>query len=189
MSRFVPNLPTGRSRAANRRLRATNRRSSVNADLIVLGPGSLYTSVLPNLLVEGVVEAIRWSRGIVVYVCNVATQPGETDHFSARDHIQTIIDYLGPGVLSYAVVNSNRASASAIKPEWQVEAVVDEDLEPLEGEVTIIRRDVVNDSNPLRHDPDKLAAILLEVAQRPKVNGTVARPVGELVGAGDVRDW
>ncbi len=160
----------------------------VNADLVVLGPGSLYTSVLPNLLVEGVVEAIRWSRGTVVYVCNVATQPGETDHFSARDHIETILRYLGPGVLSYAIVNSNRASASAIKPEWKIDAVVDEDLGPLEDKITIIARDVVNDRNPLRHDPEKLATVLLEIARRPKHNG-VARDPSDLVVTGTERSW
>ncbi|HEY7030818.1 MAG TPA: gluconeogenesis factor YvcK family protein [Thermomicrobiales bacterium] len=160
----------------------------VNADLIVLGPGSLYTSVLPNLMVEGVIEAIRWSRGVVVYVCNVATQPGETDHFTASDHIRTIIDCLGPGVLGYAIVNNNRASLDAIKPDLHVEAVLNEGLGKLEREITIIARDVVNDKNPLRHDPEKLAAVLSELAQRPKVNGVVTRPVEELVGAG-AGDW
>jgi uncharacterized cofD-like protein len=160
----------------------------VNADLIVLGPGSLYTSVLPNLMVEGVIEAIRWSRGVVVYVCNVATQPGETDHFTAKDHIRTIIDCLGPGVLSYAIVNNNRASLDAISPDLRVEAVLNEGLGRLEREITIIARDVVNDQNPLRHDPEKLAAVLSDLARRPKVNGIVDRPVGELVGAG-AGDW
>lgn len=160
----------------------------VNADLIVLGPGSLYTSVLPNLMVEGVIEAIRWSRGTVVYVCNVATQPGETDHFTAKDHIQTIIDCLGPGVLSYAVVNSNRASVNAIKPEWHVDPVTDDGLGTLEREITILASDVVNDNNPLRHDPAKLSAVLLEIARRPKINGVFNRSDSDLVGAGS-RDW
>src|SRR5215218_1834102 len=135
----------------------------VNADLIVLGPGSLYTSVLPNLMVEGVIEAIRWSRGVVVYVCNVATQPGETDHFTAADHIRTIIDCLGPGVLSYAIVNNNRASLDAIKPELHVDAVLNDGLGKLEREITIVARDVVNDQRSLRHDPAKLAAVLSEL--------------------------
>jgi uncharacterized cofD-like protein len=160
----------------------------VNADLIVLGPGSLYTSVLPNLMVEGVIEAIRWSRGTVVYVCNVATQPGETDHFSAKDHIDSIVDCLGPGVLAYAVVNNNRASVGAIKPEWHVDAVLDDGLEKLAREVTIVARDVVNDKNPLRHDPEKLAAVLIEIARRPRSNDLSERPLGEFVGAG-AREW
>ena len=154
----------------------------IHADLIVLGPGSLYTSVLPNLMVDGVIEAIRWSRGNVVYVCNVATQPGETDHFAAKDHIRTIIDCLGPGVLSHALINNNRAPASLIKPEWHVDAVTDEDLGSLEQELTIVARDVVNDSNALRHDPEKLAAALIDIARRPRTD--VRAPVGERELAG-----
>lgn len=155
----------------------------IHADLIVLGPGSLYTSVLPNLMVDGVVEAIRWSRGNVVYVCNVATQPGETDHFGALDHIRTVQNCLGPGVLSHAIVNSNLAPASNIKPEWKVDPVTAEGLGELEKEINIVARDVVNDNNALRHDPDKLAAVLLEIARRPRSD--VRSPVDELelVGA------
>jgi uncharacterized cofD-like protein len=157
----------------------------VNADLIVLGPGSLYTSVLPNLMVEGVIEAIRWSRGVVVYVCNVATQPGETDHFTASDHIRTIIDCLGPGVLSYAIVNNNRASLEAITPGIHVDAVLDEGLGKLEREITIIARDVVSDQNPLRHDPEKLAAVLSALAQQPRTYAnSVSRPVEDLLPVG-----
>jgi uncharacterized cofD-like protein len=155
----------------------------IHADLIVLGPGSLYTSVLPNLMVDGVIEAIRWSRGNVVYVCNVATQPGETDHFAAKDHIRTVKDCLGPGVLSHAIVNSNLAPASNIKPEWNVDPVTDEDLGPLEQEITIVARDVVNDNNALRHDPDKLAAVLLEIARRPRSEFKSPATELELVGA------
>lgn len=155
----------------------------IHADLIVLGPGSLYTSVLPNLLVDGVIEAIRWSRGHVVYVCNVATQPGETDHFGAKDHIRTIMDCLGPGVLTHALVNNNLTPASLIKPEWRVDPVTDEDLGSLEGEIEIVSRDVVNDNNALRHDPEKLAAALLDIARRPRADMRTAEPVLELVGS------
>jgi uncharacterized cofD-like protein len=154
----------------------------IHADLIVLGPGSLYTSVLPNLMVDGIIQAIRWSRGNVVYVCNVATQPGETDHFGAKDHIRTIIDCLGPGVLSHALVNSNRAPASFIKPEWRVDPVTDDDLGTLHRELTIVTRDVVNDTNALRHDPDKLAAALIEIARRPRPEAQ--EPIEEMMLAG-----
>lgn len=137
----------------------------LNADLIVLGPGSLYTSVLPNLLVDGVREAIRWSSGSTVYVCNVATQHGETDHFGYADHVQQIVDYLGDGELDFALVNSNPAAASAIHPEWEVEAVAYDGARITAGDVRIIARDVVNDRNPLRHDPAKLASVLIELAR------------------------
>jgi len=137
----------------------------LNADLIVLGPGSLYTSVVPNLLVDGIREAIQWSSGSTVYVCNVATQHGETDHFGYADHIREIVDYLGDGELDFALVNSNPAAATAIRPEWDVEAVAYDGATRAPGGVEIIARDVVNDRNPLRHDPAKLADVLIELAR------------------------
>jgi len=137
----------------------------LNADLIVLGPGSLYTSVLPNLLVGGVREAIQWSRGATAYVCNVATQHGETDDFGYEDHIREIVSYLGAGELDFAIVNSNEAAGEAIRPEWHVQAIPYDGKEIVQGDVRIVARDVVNDRNPLRHDPEKLATVLLEIAR------------------------
>lgn len=137
----------------------------LNADLIVLGPGSLYTSVLPNLLVNGVTQAIRWSPAAVVYVCNVATQPGETDHFGAADHVRTIVDHVGERFLDVVLVNSNPASAAAITPEVPIEPVLPEGLERLKSSIRVISGDVVSDRNPLRHDPEKLATALLEIAR------------------------
>ncbi len=141
----------------------------LNADLIVLGPGSLYTSVLPNLLVEGITQAIRWSPATVVYVCNVATQPGETDHFGAADHIRAIVDHVGERFLDAALVNSNPASAAAIRPDQPIDPVTPAGLERLGSSIRVVARDVVDDANPLRHDPEKLASALIELAreQRP----------------------
>ncbi|MGH2551871.1 MAG: gluconeogenesis factor YvcK family protein, partial [Thermomicrobiales bacterium] len=96
-----------------------------NADLIVLGPGSLYTSVIPNLLFGSIARAVRASTAPIVYVCNVATQHGETDHFGAADHIREVVKYVGSGTVSYALVNNNRAVEAAIKTGVPVEAVVD----------------------------------------------------------------
>jgi uncharacterized cofD-like protein len=124
-----------------------------NAELVILGPGSLYTSVLPNLLVDGVTQAIRWTPAKVVYVCNVATQQGETDHFSAADHVRVITDQLGPGVLDGILVNSNRASAAAIGPDEAIEPVLAEGLDRVGPGPIVVTRDVVSDRNPLRHDP------------------------------------
>lgn len=137
------------------------------ADLIILGPGSLYTSVVPNLLVDGVIDAIKRSRGTTVYACNVATQKGETDHFAATDHIRAVMEYLGRGNLDYAVVNSNRATAEAISPELGVQAVLnDGQIERYDG-VTIVDADVISDINPLRHDPTKLSKVLVDLANAP----------------------
>jgi uncharacterized cofD-like protein len=138
----------------------------LKADLIILGPGSLFTSVLPNLLVDGVREAIRWSSAPTVYVCNVATQHGETDHFGYEDHVREVMSYLGEDQLNYALVNDNPAAAGAIRDEWQVEAILYDGAATIDDSVEIIARDVVNDANPLRHDPEKLSRVLLEIARR-----------------------
>lgn len=138
----------------------------LNADLIVLGPGSLYTSVLPNLLVGGLVQAIQWSNGATVYVCNVATQHGETDNFGYEEHIKEVVAYLGEGELDYAVVNTNEAANENIRPEWQVDVVHYDGRETVAGGVEIVGADVVSDRNPLRHDPTKLAEVLIGVARK-----------------------
>ena len=140
----------------------------LNADLVVMGPGSLYTSVVPNLLVGGVREAIRWSRAATVYVCNVATQHGETDHMGYEEHINQIVHYLGEGELDFSVVNSHTQAEDAIRPEWQVEPVKYDGKEITSAGVKIIAGDVVNDKNPLRHDPVKLADVLIALAQQHK---------------------
>lgn len=139
----------------------------LNADLIVMGPGSLYTSVVPNLLVGGVRESIRWSRAATVYVCNVATQHGETDDMGYEDHIKQIVKYLGEDELTYSVVNTHAPKADAIRPEWQVDAVDYDGKETVAG-VQIIAADVVNDKNPLRHDPVKLSEVLIGLARKHK---------------------
>lgn len=140
----------------------------LNADLIVLGPGSLFTSVIPNLLVDGIRESIRWSAGATVYVCNVATQEGETDHFDYEAHVHEIVQYLGDGELDYALLNNNRAALSAIRPHEHVEAIAYDGAITTRDGVEIVARDVVNDQNPLRHDPIKLASELLEIGRRHK---------------------
>ena len=168
----------------------------LNADLIVLGPGSLFTSVLPNLLVDGVKVAIRWSQGSTIYVCNVATQEGETDHYTYADHVREVVRYLGEGGLDYVIVNSNPAAESAIGPELPVEAVTYDGANTTHG-VQVVARDVVNDRNPLRHDPIKLADVLLDLARSrfaaaqlplvlPPANGA-SDEARELVGSGHGR--
>lgn len=139
----------------------------LSADLIVLGPGSLYTSVLPNLLVRGITHAIRCSDATKVYVCNVATQRGETDDFRVVDHLRALHDHVGEPIVDHVLVNNNLGPAEdKIKPEWAVEAVSLEGIEDLEGSVNVVLRDVVNPEFPLRHDPEKLATALIDVAKQ-----------------------
>jgi uncharacterized cofD-like protein len=136
----------------------------LTADLIVLGPGSLYTSIVPNLLVPDIVRAVRTASAPKVYVMNVATQEGETDHFTALDHLQVINQELGPGILDAVLINSDRASAAAIGPDLTIDPVLPDSLDRLDPRLQVIAREMVSEHNPLRHDPDKLANALLELA-------------------------
>src|SRR2546430_7090539 len=79
----------------------------LNAEMIIVGPGSLYTSILPNLVVDGMAEALKASPAIKVFVCNVATQPGETDAFRVSDHLKAIEGHMGTNIFDFVVVNSN----------------------------------------------------------------------------------
>ena len=134
--------------------------------MIVFGPGSLYTSVVPPLLVGDIKQAIKNNpTAIKVYICNVATQPGETDHFDALAHVRALQEQIGKRMFDYVLVNSNFESKDKIKPEWRVDAV---DAARLQAEaralgVEIIEADVVNAANPLRHDPEKLAMALMRL--------------------------
>lgn len=150
----------------------------LSADLIVLGPGSLYTSVLPNLLVQGITHAIRCSPATKVYVCNVATQRGETDDFRVIDHVRALHEHVGEPIVDHVLVNSNLdPGTEKIKPEWKVQAVSLDGLDSLDGSVGIVLRDVVNDANPLRHDPDKLAEALVALAKEQATRPALDTPL------------
>lgn len=126
------------------------------AELIVIGPGSLYTSVLPNLLVGGISQAVRESAAVRVYVCNVATQPGETDGYDVPEHVEAIHRHVGPGLFDYVLINNNVATLPA---EWPNRVVCQDGTLP-DG-VTEIAADLVRDDYRLRHDPAKLAASVM----------------------------
>ena len=155
-------------------------RCLLDADLIVLGPGSLFTSILPNLLVDDLARALCWSRATKIYVCNVATQPGETDQFEVVDHVKAILahleDRLGVPVgqrpsgrsalvpFTHVLVNDNLRPA--IPEEWGVTRPADAQAGLADLGVQVIRADVVDESRPTRHDALKLArALLLAHAQ------------------------
>ncbi|RIK37170.1 MAG: hypothetical protein DCC58_18350 [Chloroflexi bacterium] len=139
----------------------------LSADLIILGPGSLYTSVIPNLLVEGIAHALRFAPGERVYVCNVATQPGETDEYAVVDHLRALDRHANGLVFDRVLANSNLLpSVTKIKPEWHVSAVSNTGLFEYADRVVIDQRDVVNADTPLRHDPDKLAAALIDIGRQ-----------------------
>jgi uncharacterized cofD-like protein len=137
-------------------------RAILDADLIIIGPGSLFTSVLPNLLVEDIACALRASSALKIYVCNVATQPGETDGFDLDDHIQMIERHVGADVFAGVLVNDNfrhvLPTGLSVK---HVPITI-----PADTRYEVITDDVVNEQRPWRHDPDKLARVLMTIYER-----------------------
>jgi uncharacterized cofD-like protein len=128
----------------------------LGADLILAGPGSLFTSVLPNLLIHEIRDAIAASRALKIYVCNVATQPGETDGFSVKDHLDAIERHMGLQPFHGVLANSSPAGVLPEGMEW-VEG-------PLpQGRVTVVRKDLADAQNAGHHDPQKLAAALMDM--------------------------
>ena len=135
----------------------------LNAELVVIGPGSLYTSILPNLLVEGMVEAIKAAPALKVLVCNLASQKGETDGYDVDDYLRVIRDHVGSNIFDFVLVNSNH-SYMPTGGQSQVIFKIDDGLK--HPEVRFINADVVNVRIPSHHDPDKLArAIMRKVWQ------------------------
>lgn len=143
-----------------------------DADLIVLGPGSLYTSVIPNLLVRGMADAIAKSPAATVYVCNIMTQPGETDSYKASEHIRAIHQHAGSGLINYAIVNSEDIPKTLLRKYKQDGAVpVAADLKQIEQMcVRPIKRNLVFETDVVRHDPVKLADAIMELIGELKQN-------------------
>jgi uncharacterized cofD-like protein len=135
----------------------------LDAELIVVGPGSLYTSILPNLLVDGMVEALRATPAVKVYVCNVATQPGETTGFTVSQHLDAIEAHVGGNLFDYVVVNSNYSvplPSSAV--EAGISRVVFDRDRAAQRPVHYILADVVSPRISTHHDPDKLARVIMK---------------------------
>lgn len=129
------------------------------ADLIVAGPGSLYTSVIPNLLVRDIAAAVRASRAVKVYVCNVATQPGETDGYSVLDHVRALEQHAGERLFPFVVANDRHVGELLPGLEW-----VELDP-PLNGSRRLIVADVAQPDKPWRHDSTKLANLLIKLIE------------------------
>jgi uncharacterized cofD-like protein len=131
------------------------------ADLILLGPGSLFTSIVPNLLVRDIAEAVARSRGFKVYICNVAEEPDQTVGFSVADHLAVVRHYSGDSSVDAVIANSNvpegpsPAGLSYIAPE-----AVKQDR------VVYVAADVIDEAQPARHDPVKLAATIAATYQK-----------------------
>ncbi len=135
-------------------------RAILQADIIVCGPGSLLTSVLPNLLVEGIRRAIEVSPALKIYVCNVATQHGETDAFKVSDHYQTLKEHLkGTSFFDFVLANSN--TDAVLPEEWHSEPVRIDHM-ALNG-ARVVKADVVDEQHRYRHESKKLADALIRL--------------------------
>ena len=132
------------------------------ADAIILGPGSLYTSIMPNLLVEGVAQALKKSKAIKIYICNVMTQPGETDNYTASMHAKAIIDHAGRGVIDYVLVNSAPIDESMCESLNAKPVIIDEDRINSLG-MGLVKADLISETDAGRHDPYKLCTAVMKM--------------------------
>lgn len=137
-----------------------------NADLITMGPGSLFTSVIPNLLVSGIPAAIREARATKAYFVNLMSQPGETVNFRASDHIAAIREHAGGKILDCAVVSTSRISP-ALKRRYAAQnaAPVENDVDRIrEMGIRVIEADLLHEDVKVRHNPDAAARVALQLA-------------------------
>ena len=128
------------------------------ADLILIGPGSLYTSILPNLLVPDLAEALRHARAPKVYICNLATQPGETDNYTVADHVTTILQHIPTDCLDMVLANDN---LSLPPDRGGGHTVYVNPVAP--ANVRLVTADLVDETWPWRHDSAKLARAVLDL--------------------------
>lgn len=140
-------------------------RSIELADCIIMGPGSVYTSIVPNLLVQGIPEAIHESDALKIYVCNVMTQPGETDGFAASDHVKAVASHVEEKVFSHVLVNQERPSKELLsKYAAQNQFFVEPDVAAIrELGYRPILGDYISQTDVVRHDPEKLANAILKL--------------------------
>lgn len=132
------------------------------ADCIVIGPGSLYTNVIPNLLVNGVAKAIKESTGLKVYISNIMTEPGQTDEYSVSDHLNAIIEHCGKGVVDYCIYDTGEVVPEFIK-KYNLEGqdLVTPDVDKVKG-ITLLQRNLSMISNGcIRHDPELVAESII----------------------------
>jgi uncharacterized cofD-like protein len=167
----------GQSRQRIRRLRlvpadvhpAPETREVISrADAIIFGPGSLYTSILPNLLVPGIMDEIAAARGVKIYVCNLMTQPGETDRMTVADHVRTLLEHTRPDLIQYVVVNTE-APGKELRARYEEMGAfpvmaTGADVEALDRlNIVLIRARLAAGGDFFRHDPARLAKVVLKL--------------------------
>lgn len=138
------------------------------ADVITVGPGSLYTSILPPLLITSVAEAIAHSNATKIFICNLMTQPGETDGFTTGQHLEVVRQYAPEINFDYIIVNNHRISEEQTE-KYALEGAVQIGLngslnDCFDGQTEIVRTDLLDEGEKVRHNPDKLARVVMACA-------------------------
>jgi len=144
------------------------REAIAAADAIILGPGSLYTSILPNLLVPGIADEIAASSAVKIYVCNVMTQPGETDGMSVADHVRVLREHTRPDIIQYLLANTELPGKDLLARYRELNAMpvlaTADDAEQLDDwDITLIRARLAGGENFVRHDSRRLAKVILKL--------------------------
>ena len=136
------------------------------ADAIIIGPGSLYTNVIPNLLVKGVAKAIKENKGFKIYISNIMTEPGQTDNYSLSDHIKAIIEHTGKGIIDYCFYDTGEIVPEFIR-RYNKEGsdLVEQDLSKAKEEgVKLLQRNLSHiEGEFIRHNPDAIASSIIEL--------------------------
>jgi uncharacterized cofD-like protein len=148
-------------------------RAILDADLVIAGPGSLFTSVLPNLLVPDIRRAVGASSALKIYVCNVATQPGETDGFDVNQHLDALQRHAGRGLFPFVLVN-DRLLPDPEQLQWEPVALSYSD----DGSYRVITADIVDPTAPWRHESTKLAIEIMSLYHDQRTGGTARREEG-----------
>jgi len=147
------------------------------ADLITLGPGSLYTSVIPNLLVQGIPQAIARSAAVKAYIVNLMSQPRETAGHTASDHVRAVLEHAGCNLLDCVVLNS-RPVSPAMRKKYaarRASAVKDDLFKIGHLGLTIIERDLLQEADVVRHDPGAIAAVAIELARKGRARRSLEK--------------
>ncbi|MEA1962186.1 MAG: YvcK family protein [Bacillota bacterium] len=139
----------------------------MDADAVIIGPGSLYTSIVPNLLVRGVGSALADTKAVKIFISNIMTEQGETDDFTALDHLKTIMSYVDRPVIDYVVINTGKIDDDRLK-RYQEERAIPVDFchKNIESMgVKVICQDLVSDTDVAWHDSAKLAQLIMRVIE------------------------
>lgn len=149
------------------RLNPRAREAIENSDYVIIGPGDLYTSIIPNLLCTGMVDALRHAQARIIYICNVMTKHGETDGFCVDDFVRVLEQHLGEGRIDYLLVNSGELRDDLLdkyRAEGKTPVRLHDRARLVSKGIKIIERDLASETDYIRHDPRKLAQTIEDFA-------------------------